>query len=45
MAENAYIRHFHYHFRYFLPFTGISALQKHLYVKEEVLRIDLVGNM
>ena len=28
-----------------LPFTGILALQKHVYVTEEVLRIDLVGNM
>ena len=29
----------------FLPLTGMSELQKHLYVKEEVLRIDLVCNM
>ena len=29
----------------FLPLTGMEELQKDLYVKEEVLRIDLVGNM
>ena len=28
-----------------LPLTGMWELQKHLYVEEEVLRIDLVGNM
>ena len=45
MAKNANISHFHYHFGHFFDPLQASKHYKNISVKEEVLRIDLVGNM